>query len=70
VSGQFLTPSAWRGYRRADFPATSWAIEGEVLHALPGTEAVSLISRQRFADFDLSLDGACPRAATRAFCTG
>jgi hypothetical protein len=46
---------AWRAYRRADFPASSWAVEGEVLHALAGAEAVSLISRQRYGDFDLSL---------------
>lgn len=56
VSGEFLTPSAWRGYRRADFPARSWAAEGETLHALAGAERVSLVSRRRFADFDLSFE--------------
>jgi hypothetical protein len=56
----FLTRDAWRGYRRADFPAASWAIEGEELHALAGAEGVSLISRQRFGDFDLSLQWRLP----------
>jgi Domain of Unknown Function (DUF1080) len=60
VMNSFLTQGAWRGYRRADFPHTSWAVEGEVLHALPGAEAVSLISRQRFGDFDLSVEWRLP----------
>jgi hypothetical protein len=60
MSGQFLTSSAWRGYRRAEFPTTNWAIEGEVLHAFPGADAVSLISQQRFGDFELSLEWRLP----------
>jgi hypothetical protein len=60
VSGQFLGPSAWRGYRLAAFPAACWAIEGDMLHALPVPEPVSLISRQRFGDFDLSLEWRLP----------
>jgi hypothetical protein len=60
MSGQFLTPSTWRGYRRPDFPAGSWSVEGEVLHAMPGTEAIDLVSRQRFGDFDLSLEWRLP----------
>lgn len=42
----FLGHSAWRGYRRADFPARG--------------EAASLISRERFGDFDLSLEWRLP----------
>ena len=48
--------SAWRGYRRADFPVASWTVEGDTLRALGGAAPVSLISRQRYADFDLSLE--------------
>lgn len=60
-SGKFLTQNAWRGYRQADFPAGSWALDGGFLHALPGTEgAVSLISREVFGDFDLSLEWRLP----------
>ena len=50
----------WRGYRRPDFPVASWAVEGETLHALAGAEAVCLISRERFADFDLSVQWRLP----------
>ena len=50
-----LPAAAWRGYRSEAFP-TSWSVEGDVLHALPGGEPVSLVSRDMFADFDLSLE--------------
>jgi hypothetical protein len=60
VSGQLLTYGAWRGYRRADFPGTSWEVEGDILHARPGTDAVDLISRECFGDFDLSLHWRLP----------
>lgn len=58
--GKFLTQNAWRGYRQPDFPSRSWAIDGGFLHALAGTEPVSLISRETFADFDLSLEWRLP----------
>jgi Domain of Unknown Function (DUF1080) len=61
MSGHFLTRSTWRGFRRPDFPAGSWAVEGDVLHALPGGEPVSLVSRQPFGDFDLSLEWRLPK---------
>jgi len=60
VRGQFLTEAAWRGYRRDAFPRGSWEVEGDVFHALPGAEAVSLVSRQVFGDFDLTLDWRLP----------
>lgn len=50
-----LDPGAWRGYRSAQFPAC-WAIEGEVLHALPTDSPVSLVSRARFSDGELALE--------------
>lgn len=60
VSELLLTQSFWRGYQRKDFPAECWNIDEESLHALPGPNAVSLISRQRFGDFDLSLHWRLP----------
>ena len=56
----FLDRSAWRGYRQPDFPAQSWLAENELLHALADRPAISLISRQRFGDFDLSFDWRLP----------
>jgi Domain of Unknown Function (DUF1080) len=42
------------------FPHASWAVEGELLHALPGGEALSLISREAFGDFELTLEWRLP----------
>jgi hypothetical protein len=55
-----LTPSMWRAYGGDEFPATGWRIEGDVLHALPGSDRVQLISRDRFSDFDVSLEWRLP----------
>lgn len=60
VSGQLLTYGAWRGYRRAEFPDASWAVEGDLLHALPVEERVSLITHETYSDFDLSLHWRLP----------
>lgn len=51
--------AAWRGYRLAAFPDHGWRIEGAMLRALPG-RGTSLVSRERFADFDLSLEWRLP----------
>ncbi len=51
-----LTPRAWRGYRRGDFPSDSWEIRGEILHAIGGRAQVSLVSQERYGDFDVSLE--------------
>lgn len=59
MSGTYLTRAEWRGYGLRGFPEDAWAAEGELLHALPGA-AVSLVSRQRFEDFDLSLHWRVP----------
>jgi hypothetical protein len=56
----FLDRSAWRGYRQADFPTESWLAQGEVLEARAEGPVVSLISRQRVGDFDLSFDWRLP----------
>ncbi len=53
---RWLTARDWRGYRRDDFPAASWVVEKDRLGAIAGAEPVSLISRERFGDFDLSFD--------------
>ena len=51
-----LPPGAWRGYRMPAFPDRSWWVEGAVLHALPGAEPISLISRDAFESFELSFE--------------
>ena len=56
----FLTDRAWREYRGTDFPVASWVFEREVLQALGDARAVSLISRERFVDFDMSLEWRLP----------
>lgn len=56
----FLDPPAWRGYRRAEFPAGSWAVEDDCLRALAGGPPLDLVSKQRFADFDLSFEWRLP----------
>jgi hypothetical protein len=56
----FLDLSAWRGYRRADFPSESWAIEGDGLRALAGRPQLDLISQERFSDFDLTFEWRLP----------
>jgi hypothetical protein len=56
-----LAAEAWRGYRLPDFPSGSWAVENEVLHALAGVEAVSLVSREAFGDFDFTVEWRLPQ---------
>jgi Domain of Unknown Function (DUF1080) len=56
----YLEPPAWRGYRRPDFPAQSWATDGDGLRALPRGPRVDLVSRERFGDFDLSFEWRLP----------
>ncbi len=43
---------ALRGYRGDEFPAASWAIDGDSLRTVPG-EAVDLVTRDTFEDFEL-----------------
>lgn len=60
MTDRLLTHSAWRGYRRAGFPTQAWRIEDDVLHARADGERVSLVSRGRYADFDLTLHWRLP----------
>jgi hypothetical protein len=66
VSGQLLTYGAWRSYRRADFPNASWAVEGDILHALPGGYRRPHHSRafRRFWAIPVC-STACPKNSTR-----
>ena len=57
----FLNPSAWRGYRQPGFPVGSWAVENDLLHALPGAHKVSLVSREVFGDFEFAVQWRLPR---------
>lgn len=56
MSGEFLSAGAWRGYRREDFPQHAWSAEGETLHSLADAERVSLVTRSRYGEFDLSFE--------------
>lgn len=48
---------AWRGYNRSGFPSEAWVVEGGELRSLPNVEdAPDLVTRQRFADFELELE--------------
>lgn len=49
------TLDAWRGYRRDDAPA-GWSAEGGTLSFTPGVDGGTLITRDRFADFELALE--------------
>ena len=49
------TLDAWRGYRRDDAPG-GWSANGDTIAFLPGTEGGTLISRERFADFELAFE--------------
>jgi hypothetical protein len=51
-----LFAKAWRGYRLSDFPHESWVIENETLRALASGPRVSLISREAFGDFELTVE--------------
>src|SRR5688572_18391656 len=60
MSFPFLDSGAWRGYRLDRFPHESWAVEGRGLRGLPQPRGISLVSRERFGDFDLSLEWRLP----------
>lgn len=50
LSGDNL--EAWRGYRRQDVPA-GWSVADGIIAFTPGGEGGSIITRDRFADFEL-----------------
>ncbi|MDE2762722.1 MAG: DUF1080 domain-containing protein [Gemmatimonadota bacterium] len=49
------TLDAWRGYRREDAPAGWSAVDG-TLAFTPGADGGTLITRERFGDFELALE--------------
>ena len=49
------TLDAWRGYRREDAPG-GWSAAGGSLAFTPGVDGGTLITRERFADFELALE--------------
>ncbi len=59
-----LTESAWRGWRERGFPHGSWRVVDGVLQAVPGASPVSLVSRDRYTDFDLSLQWRLPAGSS------
>ena len=49
------TLDSWRGYRREDAPG-GWSAVGGSLALTPGADGGTLITRERFADFELALE--------------
>ena len=49
------TLDAWRGYRREDVPA-GWSVLDGALALTPGGDGGTLITRDRFTDFELALE--------------
>ena len=47
---------AWRGYNRDAFPAGDWVVEGGALKAVPKAEGCDLVTRERYPDFELTLE--------------
>jgi hypothetical protein len=47
--------AAWRGYKKADFPADAWVIEDDALKTVPGHE-IDLITRHKYESFELELE--------------
>jgi hypothetical protein len=47
---------AWRGYKRADFPAKGWAVEGGTLKTIVGGDRADLVTRKKYRDFELELE--------------
>lgn len=47
---------AFRGYKQDSFPEKSWVIENGALKTIPGSEAVDLVTKETFENFDLELD--------------
>jgi len=46
----------WRGFRRDDFPTDGWRVEDGALTPLVGGTVVDLVTRERFADYELELE--------------
>jgi hypothetical protein len=46
---------AFRGYNSDKFPE-GWAVEGKVLHVLPGKHGGDLMTKEEFEDFELSYE--------------
>jgi hypothetical protein len=61
-----LTAADWRAYGGGEFPQGAWSVDGNVLHAVPGSERVDLITRETFGDFRLLFDWRLPRAGSSA----
>ncbi|MHC5003374.1 MAG: 3-keto-disaccharide hydrolase, partial [Planctomycetota bacterium] len=47
---------AWRGYRKAGFPARGWVVEDGCLRVKAGGGGGDIITKQLFEDFELVLE--------------
>jgi hypothetical protein len=46
----------WRGFKRDSFPEKAWKIEHGMLKTIPGGEVVDIITKEKYADFELELE--------------
>ena len=46
----------WRGYQKKGFPEQGWKVEDGCLHVVAGGNGGDIITKQQYADFDLSIE--------------
>ncbi len=50
------TGAKWRGFRQAGFPEKGWTVQGHTLHFAKGSGGGDLVTRERYASFELEFD--------------
>ncbi len=48
--------SQWRGFKQEDFPSGGWEVKKGVLTSIAGGDRVDIVTREKFADFELELE--------------
>lgn len=46
----------WRAFKRESFPDKGWKVEDGALKTIPGGDVVDIITKEKFADFELELE--------------
>jgi hypothetical protein len=46
----------WRGYRKGELPDKGWVVEGDTLRCVARARGGDIITREKFADFDLRFE--------------
>src|SRR2546428_4149750 len=53
----------WRGYKMDSFPDHSWKVEGGALKTIAGAEGPDIVSKEKFANFELEWEWKVSRGA-------